>query len=173
MVKLDLACGDRKADGFIGVDKYKTPSTDMEMDLLQFPWPWEDSSVDEIRCSHFFEHIPKELRAKFMEECYRIMKEGAIMTVQVPAYNSDRAIMDFTHEWPPVCVSSFLYFNKVWRENNRLTHGVYDIKCDFAVAGMGLMTEEWQQRTYDAQVFASKHYWNSVNDIVVSLTKRV
>lgn len=172
MVKLNLACGGVAIEGYIGIDIHKTEATDMVMDLLKFPWPFEDNSVDTIYCSHFFEHIPKELRVPFMEECYRILKVDADMKVVVPAYNSERAVMDFTHEWPPITGNSFLYFNKPWRETNKLTHGPYDIKADFKCESQAVMSEDWQTRAYDAQIFASRHYWNSVLDIIIHLKKK-
>lgn len=55
-VKLDLACGQNVREGFEGVDLL-APGT-RKIDLLKFPWPIADSSVDELNCSHFIEHIP-------------------------------------------------------------------------------------------------------------------
>jgi hypothetical protein len=170
-LKLDLACGDRKEEGFIGIDKYKTDSTDMEFDLLEFPWPIEDGSVEQVRCSHFFEHIPARLRPRFMEELYRIMKPGATGLIIVPALTSERAYWDFTHEWPPVCGNSFLYFNEKWRVENKLTHGPYDIKCNFEFQAGALPSAEWQARARDAMMFAIKNYWNAATDTYVNFKK--
>ena len=36
-VRLDLACGDNKREGYFGVDKYKTASTDKVVDLMKYP----------------------------------------------------------------------------------------------------------------------------------------
>jgi len=59
MVKVDLACGDRKkSEDYIGVDIAKTEAVDIIHDLNIFPWPFEDNSVDEVFCSHYIEHIP-------------------------------------------------------------------------------------------------------------------
>ena len=59
VIKLSLACGDNKPDGFLGVDIAKTTSADYVQNLLEFPWKqFDDNSVDEIECSHFVEHIP-------------------------------------------------------------------------------------------------------------------
>ncbi|MCA9333608.1 hypothetical protein KC963_01015, partial [Candidatus Saccharibacteria bacterium] len=56
-LKLSLACGDHKPDGFKGVDIIKTASADYKVDLLKFPWkPFKNNSVDEIECSNFVEH---------------------------------------------------------------------------------------------------------------------
>lgn len=168
--KIDLACGDNKREGFFGIDKFKTDSTDAEVDLLSFPWPIESDSVEEVNCSHFLEHVPKELRPKFMEELYRVMKKHGKATFTTPMH--DRCYQDFTHEWPPVVAGSYLYFNKQWREQNKLMHGAYDIKCDFDFAyGFGL-PPEIASRNMEYQQFAIQHYNNSTTDLIVTLTKK-
>lgn len=169
-IKLDLGCGERKEDGYLGVDIAKLDSVDYVFDLSKFPWPIDDACVDELKCSHFFEHLTGEQRMGFMDECWRVLKTGSQLTVIVPYWTSMRAIQDPTHQWPPVCEASFLYFNKKWREDNKLSH--YPITCDFDFAfGYGLdndlmvRNQEWQQ-------FAIKHYIQSANDLQVALTKR-
>jgi hypothetical protein len=55
-VKLDIACGQAKKEGFIGVDIARLPGVDIVHDLEQFPWPFDDNSIEEARCSHYVEH---------------------------------------------------------------------------------------------------------------------
>src|ERR1051326_1205179 len=130
-LKLDLGCGDSRREGFTGVDKFKTPSVDIIHDLFKFPWPFKANSVEEVWCSHFFEHVPKDKRAPFMDELHRVMQVGGKATFITPYYKSPRATQDFSHEWPPISEESYLYFNKGWREVNKLTHGNYEMTCDF------------------------------------------
>jgi len=190
LIKLDLACGDRKNEGFLGIDKYKTESTDALADLMLYPFHFDtkihsdckeletglftlpDDSVETIVCNHFFEHIPGLKRPGFMDECYRILKKGGQLIIAVPHYNSMRAIQDFTHEWPPVAETSFLYFNKGWREQNKLTHGLYDIKSDFDFGYGFSLDGDVQVRNQEYQQFAVKHYTNAAADLHVTLTKR-
>jgi hypothetical protein len=139
---------------------------------MVFPWPIKDGEVEELHCSHVLEHIPGLERGKFMDEVYRVMAVGAKATFIVPAYNSSRAVQDFTHVFPPVCADSFWYFNKAWREVNKLTHGHYALKCDFDHQVTGTIGGGWAQRAYDAQVFASTHYMNVTQDIHAALIKR-
>ncbi len=172
-VHLDLACGDNKRPGFLGVDKWKTDSTDYVFDLLgDEAWPIEDSSVDMLHSSHFVEHIPGLARPKFFEECWRILKPGAQFQVIVPYWNSHRAVQDFTHAWPPVCEASFLYFNKTWRQNNKLEHGLYDVKADFDFTYGYSLDPEIHVRNQEYQQLAVKYYTNSVMDLFVTLTAR-
>lgn len=168
--KLDLGCGERKEDGFYGIDKAKTEVTDFVYDLTQFPWPIEDSVVDEIVCNHFFEHLTGSQRISFMEECYRIMKPGTKLVIVTPYWSSMRAIQDPTHQWPPVCEASFLYFNKKWMQDNKLEH--YNINCDFEYSYGYALDNDLTVRNTDWQQFAVKHYIQSVNDLQVTLTKK-
>ena len=69
-LKLDLACGARCTPGHEGVDiapcegaqlgdgSGRHPDVKHVHNLLDFPWPFEDGSVDAIVCKHFVEHIP-------------------------------------------------------------------------------------------------------------------
>ena len=170
-VRLDLACGDNKAAGHLGIDKYKMASTDYEFDLLEFPWPLDDASVDSLHCSHFFEHIPGLQRPAFMDECWRVLKPNGQLSVITPHWTSQRSVQDFTHAWPPVAEASFLYFNRQWRESNRLTHGLYDIKCDFGFTYGYSIDGEVSTRNNEYQAFAVKHYNNAAMDLMVTLTK--
>jgi SAM-dependent methyltransferase len=173
-LRIDLGCGDnkRKDGDWLGVDKFKTDSTDYTFDLFEFPWPIETGSVAMFSCSHFFEHVPAMRRVPFMDECFRCLKVGGQLVVIVPHYNSMRAVQDFTHEWPPICESSFLYFNKGWREQNKLTHGAYSMNCDFDFSYGFQLDNDIQVRNIEFQQFALKHYSNTANDLHVTLTRR-
>jgi len=168
LLKLDLGCGENKKEGFRGVDLFA--AADEKVDLTQFPWPWADCSVEEIFCSHFFEHIAGPQRIPFMDECYRILIPKGKMTIIVPYWSSPRAIQDPMHMWPPVAESSFLYFDKGWREANKLTH--YLGTCDFEFSYGYSLDPETALKTQDVQYFHVKHYINAVSDMQVNLTKR-
>ena len=92
------------------------------------------------------------------------------MTVISPYFASHRAYQDYTHKWPPVCENSFLYFNKGWRDVNRLDH--YDATCDFDFTYGYVMAQDWAQRSQEARDFAVRQYWNVVADLQVVLTKK-
>ena len=180
LLKLDLGCGQNKQVGFTGVDIKKIKGVDVVHDLFKFPWPFKDESISEIFCSHFFEHVPARLRALMMDEIYRILvsphEDGSGNNVHgrctfiTPYYSSMRAIQDYTHEWPPICEGSFLYFNKSWREQNKLDH--YDIHCDFDFSYGYVINQPFIQKHEEARAFAVTHYINSISDIQVVLTKR-
>lgn len=135
-LKLDLGCGQNPCEGFEGVDiggdvaKHK-------VDLLKFPWPFETSSVDEVHCSHFVEHIPmaldesgKDLFFAFFDELYRVLKPNAKATIIWPALQSVRAFQDPTHR-RFIPAETMLYLSDEWRKLNKLDH--YRADCNFAV----------------------------------------
>ena len=178
-VKLDLGCGNNKQPGFVGVDITKDGTqADVEHDLMRhFPWPFEDSSVDEIFSSHWFEHIPQMNRPKVMDEMYRILKVGGTVKSVTPYAWSHRAIQDFTHQWPPICAETYLYFNKDWRARNKLEHWVYDMKCDFEVLSCNYylnesMIEREEFKKDEQKELASRININFVDDMVMVLKKR-
>jgi SAM-dependent methyltransferase len=168
LLKLDLGCGENKRDGFLGVDLYA--DTDYRINLMEFPWPIADGVVDELYCSHFFEHVAGPDRIPFMDECWRILVPNGKMTIICPYWSSPRAIQDPTHKWPPIAEQSFLYFNKDWRTQNRLNH--YLGKCDFDF-GFGYLADiETGSKNQETQQFYIKHYLQAVNDLQVNLVAK-
>ena len=180
-MKLDLGCGrncykavdkDGKEEKFTGVDSSPNEGGDVGHDLTIFPFPFEDESIDEIYSSHFLEHLDGPIRGKFMDECYRIMKTGTKMRVVHPYYRSIRSIQDFSHKWPPIGESSYLYFNKTWREANKLTYGAYDLKCNFEFTIFYTFADmSWSNKSEETRNFAMKHYNDIISDLIVDLVK--
>ena len=130
---------------------------------------FQENSVDEITVEHIFHLVPGPMRGAFMDECFRILKVGGKLTISVPYYSHMRAVQDFMHAWPPVCEASFLYFNKGWREANKID---YDLHCDFDF-GYGYSAEqETASKNDETRNFYIKHYVNAVTDLIATLTKR-
>lgn len=169
-LRLDLGCGKNKKEGFIGVDISKDVGADVVFDLSKKKWPFKDGEVEEVHCSHFLEHLTGAQRINFMNELYRITKVGAKAVIITPYHASMRAIQDPTHQWPPVCEHSYLYFNKGWREANGLEH--YGINCDFDFSYGYAIDPDVSNRNAEYQLFAFKHYLNAINDLQVTLIRR-
>ena len=171
-LKLDFGAGRNPQPGFSSVDLY-APDADIKLDLFKFPFPWKDNTVDEIVASHFVEHIPQDKRWPFFAECWRILKPDAVMRIVVPSWKSERAYGDMTHAWPPVTTMALFYLNKAWRENNKLTYGAYDIKCNFDhQSGPTGVSPEFAQKAHEVQIFACQHYLEAYPDAWCTLTKR-
>lgn len=168
--KLDLACGDRKVEGFFGIDLHKTDSTDANFDLLKFPWPIESDSVEEIHCSHFMEHIPKGLRKRFMEEIHRVLKVGKGAQIITPRGN--RMSQDMTHEWPEVVPDFYLYFNQDWLKNNKLMHGDYLTTANFDFSYGEALHPNVSSRNAEFQQYALQFYINASTDLYVTVVKK-
>ena len=177
LLKVNLACGNNLQKGFVGVDIIGKPETQAKIvhNLLTFPYPFKDNSVDEIFCSHFIEHLPhrdsfNDYFFDFFNELYRIMKPGAKATFVAPYYTSMRAIQDPTHH-RSIGEATFLYVSKEWRKLNKLEH--YPIKCDFKVESMNYSTNPaYEGRSQEAMQQMVQNYWNVVNDIAVVLRKQ-
>jgi len=105
-----------------------------------------------------------------MEEVYRILKPGGKIKVIAPYYNSMRAWQDPTHK-RAISEATFLYFNKGWRDTNKLDH--YDITSDFDFVYGYDMVNEWAMKNEESRNFAIKHYTNVISDIHVTLTKKM
>ena len=156
MIKLDLGSGEYLRDGFESVDLFM-PDAIHKVNLFMFPWPWEDSSIDELHCSHFIEHIPmtwvtsrtsnlgdkydehshiplnsesRDLFCMFFNEAYRILKPGGLFTVVWPALQSTRAFQDPTHR-RFIPTEALLYLSAKWRLDNKIGH--YLCSCNFNV----------------------------------------
>ncbi len=107
--KLNLGCGEKRIAGFIGVDRVKTPAVDIVCDLNEFPYPFEDNSVNEIIMDNSAEHLDDLIKA--MEEIYRICENNAIIKIYAPYYKSAGAFTDPTHKIF-FTENTFQYFSK-------------------------------------------------------------
>lgn len=186
VICLDLGCGNNKVTPeaisqvmniavtqVIGVDFVEGEGIDKVHDLTKFPYPFKDESVDAIHTSHFLEHLDGFERARFMDECYRILKPGGKMRFVHPYYKSVRAIQDYTHKFPPISENSYLYFDRNWRAANKLTHGYYDLKCDYEFNIYYTWQDQvWANKNEETRNFAINHYFNVVADMIIDLKKR-
>jgi len=165
-MKLDIACGQNKPKGFLGVDIVPGPGVDFVWDLEKFPWePFKNDTFDEINISHYAEHT-KDLM-KFMDEVWRISADGAKVVIVGPYYTSIRAWQDPTHT-RALSEATWAYFNKEWRVANKLDH--YPIQCNFSVENMvAFFNPPWDKKSEEARQFAQQHYFNAVSDIYAEL----
>src|SRR3990167_316583 len=175
MKRLDLACGNNKQEGFIGVDIIKEGThADVEHNLLIFPWPFEDNSIDEIFCSHFLEHIPhgygfNDPFFDFFNELWRVLKPEGKITFITPYYTSIRAFQDPTHQ-RFITEATYAYLDIDWRKENKLEH--YPIKTDFKVISCEYVYHpDSQNIDLQDQEFGLKHFWNVGADMKVVLQK--
>jgi SAM-dependent methyltransferase len=60
------------------------------------PWPFEDSSAEEIVAVDVVEHLDSFIA--FFDECHRILAGGGKVTVRVPRWDSINVAIDPTHK---------------------------------------------------------------------------
>ena len=134
-IKLDLGCGFRKKDGFIGIDRFDYSGRYDDFICGEIPEvlsKFKDNSISEVHASHFIEHIPQNKVITFMNEVYRILKIGGTFEIFVPPTTGRGAFCDPTHVsfWNDL---SFRYYDKTWEKD--LTDS-YGIKADFETIKM-------------------------------------
>lgn len=169
-MKLDLGCGTRKKEGFIGVDSRQFDGVDVVADLGADKWPWQDETVDEVHCSHMVEHLTAPQRVHFVNELCRVLKRGGKAAIVVPHWASCRAYGDLTHQWPPVSEFWFYYLNAEWRKVNAPHNDGYS--CDFDATWGYSLHPSLNVRNVEFQQFALNSHKEAAQDIVATLTKR-
>jgi SAM-dependent methyltransferase len=72
-------------------------------DLDITPWPWHNDEVDHIVAFDVFEHLGSQdyiwLRPWWfwLDECWRILRPGGILTMRLAGWNSSNSWRDPTH----------------------------------------------------------------------------
>lgn len=191
LVKYDLACGANCKDGFEGVDRVKVNDKVKQIvDLMKFPWPWEDNSVDELHCSHFIEHLPlrdveerdfdfnptrglasdrylgKDFLFAFFDECYRILKPDGWLHIVCPSVRNERAFQDPTHR-RFISQMTFAYVQVPERKSMNLMH--YNVACDYKVELMFTHATELQALNPEHAQRRLGAEWNLIFDYFVKM----
>lgn len=152
MIKLDLGCGGSKRKGYIGVDTIPFPCIDIIHDLNEFPYPFEENTIDEIWMDNVIEHLKEPV--KVIEELYRITKNNALVTISVPYFRSVYSAIDPTH------VNQFTSFwfdyfdpDNIFSSKYNYSHAKYKIKKK-------VFDREWENKKISK---IHKHYLNMAN----------
>jgi hypothetical protein len=98
LLKLNLGCGSNIRPGYVNVDKFGS-AVDLLFDLETHPWPWQDSSVEEIVLNHVLEHLGATAEGYFaiIRELYRVCAPGAQIHIAVPHPRHNNFLGDPTH----------------------------------------------------------------------------
>lgn len=131
----------------------------------------KDESVEHLVVNCFFHRLTREKRRAFANEAHRVLIPTKQWTIIGPYYSSHLSFTDPYAEWPPLAEGSFLEYSRAYREQMGLND--LGLTCNFGqnfVAGhvpepdMGVRNEEYRAT-------ASRHWWNSVRELHVTLTK--
>jgi len=141
--KLNLGCGTAIREGWVNVDAVPLEGVDVIHDLGRFPWPFGDDAFDQVHMIHVLEHLPDTVGT--MEELWRICRNGARISIQVPYWNSFHVWRDPTHV-KGFHQSTFDFFipgTKLYADRGYYTKARFQlIRKDYYVnTGLG----EWRQ----------------------------
>lgn len=125
-MKLNLGCGFRKKEGHINVDSSEACMPDLRLDLAKEAWPWEDNSVQEVRCEFSLDQMgtsPSDLRF-VMQEMYRVCKSEAKIFIVGFHPRHDQFFLN------PMCVHrlapDFFHLLSIQRNLNQIASGSSD-----------------------------------------------
>jgi hypothetical protein len=175
-IKLDLGCGSKKREGFVGCDQYAMEGVDHVFNIGYDIWPFEDNSVDEAHASHFIEHLNTKERVHFFNELYRVMDNGAKATIITPHWASNRAYGDMTHQWPPVAEMFFYYLKQEWRDSqaphtDKKWNKTNGFSCDFDATWGYSFSPDLGVRAPEHVQFALANYKEAAQDLYATVTK--
>jgi len=145
--KLDIGCGNKKPDGYIGIDTsyFEYPEGEFIQADINCPLPFKDNSFVEIKASQTIEHIDNNKKVEFMVEIYRLLKVGGIFIAEFPppickdGLPNPGFFTDPTHTawW---MYGTFFCFDRGWRDkdvNKEVYENGYHINIDFKIVNRG------------------------------------
>lgn len=124
-------------------------------------------SVDEIEATGVIEKVPNVV--SFIEECYRLLKLGAKMTVNSAHFSSSLA-------WASplnvrgVSEASLNFASKDWRK--QAAYSEAPIQCNFEIAANFAVENSCAQRSDDARMFWMQRFNNVVQAVILTLIKK-
>lgn len=81
-MRLNVGCGGRRLDGYVGVDAVARPAADYIAPADKLPF--EAGSCDEVMAIHLFEHILPWEADKALLEWFRVLKPGGKLVLEMP-----------------------------------------------------------------------------------------
>ena len=85
--KVHLGCADNVWEGWENYDINPVDDRVKYINLMKFPYPFEDVSVDEVMFSHVLEHLPAP-HMRYLFEIHRFMKTGGILHLHLPSWGN-------------------------------------------------------------------------------------
>lgn len=105
-IRLDIGCGGNKMPGFVGMDYREMDGVDIVHDVLRFPWPLPDESVNIAVASHLVEHLsPDGGDQRVLPLLQLLIKKKVLTKKEVDKYIGE---MDPGPRF-------FRFMNEVWR----------------------------------------------------------
>jgi len=201
-LKIDLAAGGNKREGYIGVDIADVEGIDIVHDLRSYPWPFETESVEEINCSHYIEHIKhdnvaidlkqivnesnsfEEFKEKINNEDFLAPKDGFIKFINevYRILKPGGKVYLVAPYWASVrFVGDPTHIRPIadstfWYVNKEWIENNnlhhYGIECDFDVKLSYYVDNDMTLKSEPVRNKAFKEDLNAIEDIIIELTKR-
>lgn len=89
-IKLDLGCGTKKREGYVGLDR-REHGQDVLWDV-RHGLPFSDNSVEEILAHHFLEHVGISDLDDLFYEMWRVCKHEAVVKTVTPLASHKTAL---------------------------------------------------------------------------------
>ena len=80
-MKVNLGCGPKRThrEGYLNCDININARPQKFVDVKE-PLPWEDNSLDEVRCENLFDSLTRVEFNNLLREIHRVLKPGALLT---------------------------------------------------------------------------------------------
>lgn len=136
-LKLNIGCGNKVVDGYVGVDKFQCEAAEYICDIENEKLPFKDGTIEGIILDNVIEHchdIPKVIA-----ELIRVSGEGAIIKIITPHFSALSSWIDPTH------IHHLSYFSFDHFEKDSVSHyvgkgvKVKNKKLSFSGGVLGLM----------------------------------
>jgi SAM-dependent methyltransferase len=136
-LKLNIGCGNKRVEGYLGVDKIRCDAADYICDIENEKLPFEDNTIKAIILDNVIEHfydIPK-----VVNELVRVSRAGTIIKIITPHFSSLSSWIDPTHIHH-LSYFSFDHFEKSSNPQNSMVKGlrIQHKKLSFGGGVLGL-----------------------------------
>jgi len=136
-MRLDLGSGKYPIEGYIHFDRYVYPDLDCIGDANALPF--RSGSFDEVVASHIIEHIPWWETRVFLQEWYRVIREGGFIDIQTVDFEQichrylDRTGMHYMSSLNPDGIHG-IWLNRAilwWEESTERIENLHRAVFDF------------------------------------------
>ncbi|MFC3799813.1 class I SAM-dependent methyltransferase [Cohnella sp. GCM10012308] len=179
-MKIDLGCGYNKQPGYVGIDRFQTPDTQIVCDIDE-GLPLEENSVTYLIASHSLEHVGDLMET--MEEIYRVCQHKAIVVIAAPYYQTSLNVANPYHKHAFNEHTARFFTNDpeslIPEEDYYFPHAVAwglgssdnsNLKMDFRCIKMEYFYfPEYQALSEEAKRSARQHSFNVVDQILIHL----
>ncbi|MGK2953665.1 MAG: class I SAM-dependent methyltransferase [Thiobacillus sp.] len=178
-MKIDIGCGGKKKEGYVGLDQYPMPGVDHVVNIGTEVWPFENGSVGEAYSSNFLEHLTNlngaNERVHFFNELFRVLRFGAKAFIAIPHWNSCRYYGDPTHK-EPFSEFGVYYLNREWRLSQAPhTDIVWNPKgysCDFDSSLGYVLQPKFRNLKIEEKEYTQARLRDAVEELHLHLVRR-